>query len=53
MVIAGMNMQSIIGILAKYGRISATGNEKKDVMNNPTLMDIYTIMKIYPMGDVK
>jgi hypothetical protein len=52
-VIAGMKMHSIMGMFAKYGRISATGNVKKEAINNPTLMDMKTIMNTYPIGDLK
>ena len=45
-VTAGMNTAKRIGRFAKKGRMSATGNMKKEVMNRPTLIVTKTMMKI-------
>ncbi len=45
-VTAGRNTQNKMGKFAKKGRMSATRNMKKEVMNRPTLIVTKTIMKI-------
>ena len=48
-----MNTHKNNGRLSKYGRMSATGNEKNDVIYSPTLKVTKTMIKMYPIGDVK